>query len=256
MGVIGFPLRILAARSGYRAWPRLAACLSPSGNAPQGRHRQVAPRQCLGVRRFERKRCRHDKPMAPASAVPAYKPAIIRFEDSMFNRRTFLLVAATSAFSASPVLAQAPSPNDPAGILTAIYARAAKGKGDGGGSFIFDTKAAKAKYLSKSLIALWAKADAHTPKGDVGPVDFDPVTNSQDPDVKSFKVTPEKQDADTATLAVAFSGHRVAPKDAIDTVVRYDLVHENGQWKIDDIKGTGDGEAWSIRGLLAESLKS
>ena len=38
--------------------------------------------------------------------------------------------------------------DDPAGILTAIYTRVAKGKGDG------------------------------------GPVGFDPVTNSQDPDVK------------------------------------------------------------------------
>ena len=78
--------------------------------------------------------------------------------------------------------------DDPAGILTAIYTRAAKGKGDGGGAFVIEDKAAKAKYLSKSLVALWAKADAHTPKGDGGPIGFDPVTNSQDPDVKSFKV--------------------------------------------------------------------
>ena len=90
------------------------------------------------------------------------------------------------------------APNDPVAILTAIYTRAAKGKGDGGGAFVIENKAAKAKYLSKSLIALWAKADAHTPKGDVGPVDFDPVTNSQEPDVKSFKVAAEKLEADKA----------------------------------------------------------
>ena len=101
----------------------------------------------------------------------------------------------------------------PQAFITAIYTRAAKGKGDGGGSFVIDSKAAKAKYLSKSLIALWAKADAHTPKGDIGPIDFDPVTNSQEPDVKSFKITPEQQDADKATLAVAFSGHRAAPQE-------------------------------------------
>src|ERR1700722_3232685 len=82
----------------------------------------------------------------------------------------------------------AASPDDPLAIINAIYARAAKGKGDGGGGFIIENKAAKAKYLSKALVALWAKADAHTPKGDVGPVDFDPVTNSQEPDVKSFTV--------------------------------------------------------------------
>jgi hypothetical protein len=174
----------------------------------------------------------------------------------MFNRRRFLLAAATSALFASPVRAQAPSPSDPTAFLTAIYARAAKGKGDSGGSFVFDTKAAKSKYLSKSLIALWDKADAHTPKGDVGPVDFDPVTNSQEPDVKTFKVTPEKVDADAATIAVSFSGNRIVSKAHTDTVIHYELVREAGQWKIDDIKSSGEGDAWSIRAMLTDSLKS
>jgi uncharacterized protein DUF3828 len=173
----------------------------------------------------------------------------------MFNRRMFLL-AATGALVISPVAAQAPSATDPAGILTAIYTRVAKGKGDGGGGFVIDSKAAKAKYLSKSLIALWVKADAHTPKGDIGPVDFDPVTNSQEPDVRSFKVTPEQQDADKATLAVSFSGHRAGPKNAADAVIHYDFVREAGQWKIDDIRGAIDGQSWSIRAMLTDSLKS
>jgi hypothetical protein len=67
-----------------------------------------------------------------------------------------------------------PTANDPVAIINAIYARVAKGKGDGGGGFVIENKAAKARYLSKALIELWAKADAHTPKGDVGPVDFGP----------------------------------------------------------------------------------
>jgi hypothetical protein len=174
----------------------------------------------------------------------------------MFNRRRFLLATATNALFASPVLAQARPPSDPIAFLTAIYTRTAKGKGDSGGSFVFDTKAAKAKYLSKSLGTLWAKADAHTPKGDVGPVDFDPVTNSQEPDVKTFKVTSEKVDADAATIAVSFSGNRIVRKDQADTVIHYDLVREAGQWKIDDIKSSGEGDAWSIRAMLTDSLKS
>ncbi len=171
----------------------------------------------------------------------------------MLTRRTLLLTTVITR-AASSVLAQAPVTNDPVAILTAIYARAASGKGDGGGAFIIESKAAKAKYLSKSLIALWAKADAHTPKGDVGPVDFDPVTNSQDPDVKSFKVAPEKQEADKATIAVTLSGHRQDRKPG-DEVVRYEMVREAGAWKIDDIKGSADGEAWSVRAMLEDSLK-
>src|SRR5580698_11026435 len=114
-----------------------------------------------------------------------------------------------------------PSPNDPAGIVNAIYARAAKGKGKGGGGFVIENKAAKAKYLSKSLIKLWADADAHTPKEDVGPIDFDPVTNSQEPDVKSFKVAAETQEADKALIAVTITGHGAAPSKSADGVIRY-----------------------------------
>jgi hypothetical protein len=38
--------------------------------------------------------------------------------------------------------------------------------------------------------------------------------------------------------------------------VRYDFVREDGQWKIDDIKGFADGRPWGVRGMLAASLKN
>jgi Protein of unknown function (DUF3828) len=177
----------------------------------------------------------------------------------MIARRTLVLLSFVGMLAANgPPLAHAEpaSADDPLAIITAIYARAAKGKGDGGGGFVIENKAAKARYLSKPLIALWAKADAHTPKGDVGPIDFDPVTNSQDPDIKSFKVDAEKREADTATIAVTMTGHNTPPRKAADQAVRYELVREAGLWKIDDIKGASDGEPWSIRSLLSASLKN
>jgi hypothetical protein len=147
-----------------------------------------------------------------------------------------------------------PSPNDPAAIVNAIYARAARGKGDGGGGFIIENKAAKVKYLSKSLIKLWTQADDHTPKGDVGPIDFDPVTNSQEPDVKSFKVVVEKVETDKAVIAVTITGRGAPRARSTDNLIRYHFVRDDGQWKIDDISGSSDGEAWSIREMLADSL--
>ena len=175
----------------------------------------------------------------------------------MITRRALISTAMTGLLTsamARPALAEPPSP-DPVAILTAIYTRAAKGKGDGGGAFVIENKAAKAKYLSKSLIALWAKADAHTPKGDVGPVDFDPVTNSQEPDVKSFTAVVEKQDATSAVIAVTITGHGKPPTKPADGIIRYNFVRDGTQWKIDDISGASDGEAWSIRGMLKDSLK-
>ena|ERR1700761_597688 len=174
----------------------------------------------------------------------------------MITRRV-LMSTAIASLLAGPALAQTPPANDPVAILTAIYTRVAKGKGDGGGGFVIENKAAKEKYLTKSLIALWAKADKHTPKGDVGPIDFDPVTNSQDSSVKSFKVASDKMEADKAALSVTMTNNsNMEPrKVAADDTVHYEFVREAGAWKIDDIKGTTDGEAWSIRAMLQDSLK-
>jgi len=174
----------------------------------------------------------------------------------MITRRSFVLTGFAVLLAANSAGAETAAANDPVAIINAIYGRVAKGKGDGGGGFVIDSKAAKAKYLSKPLIELWAKADKHTPKGDVGPVDFDPVTNSQDPDVKSFEVKAEKQDADKAVISVTITGHRGARSKPGDNVIHYEFVRDGGNWKIDDIKGAIDGEPWSIRAMLADSLKS
>jgi hypothetical protein len=177
-----------------------------------------------------------------------------RQSTAMLTRRTLVLTGLIGMLAANDqraARAEPPSANDPVAIVTSIYTRATKGRGDGGGGFVIENKAAKAKYLSKSLIELWAKADAHTPKGDVGPVDFDPVTNSQDPDVKSFKVDAEKLETDKAVIA----GRNTPPRKGADQVVRYAFVHEGDKWRIDDIKGASDGEPWSIRAMLEDSLK-
>jgi hypothetical protein len=175
----------------------------------------------------------------------------------MITRRALLLSGMAVSFAgllSHPVLAAPPAPRDPLAIVNAIYARVAKGNGDGGGGFVIDSNAAKAKYLSKSLVKLWAAADAHTPKGDVGPVDFDPVTNSQEPDVKSFNAATEKLEASKAVIAVTIVSRTPLTSPA-DNIIRYNFVRQDGQWKIDDISGSSDGEAWSIRDMLTESLK-
>src|SRR3981189_2607485 len=153
----------------------------------------------------------------------------------MITRRAFVLTAMFGLFATvvpRRALAAPASPNDPVAMVNAIYARAARGKGDGGGAFIIDSKAAKAKYLSGSLAELWARADAHTPKGDVGPVDFDPVTNSQEPDVKSFTVSAEKQDADKAAIAVVITGRDAPARKPADRTIRYEFVRAATEWKI------------------------
>jgi len=176
----------------------------------------------------------------------------------MLTRRTLFfasLPALLAMRDLSIAHAAPPAASDPVGIVTDIYSRVIKGKGDQGGGFVIDTKAAKVKYLSKPLIALWARADAATPKDEVGAIDFDPVTNSQDPDVKSFTLATEKLDPAKATIAVTLTSHRADRTNPADNVIRYEFAHEGDTWKIDDIKGAVDGTPWSIRALLTQYLK-
>jgi hypothetical protein len=208
-------------------------------------------------KRLDRVRADSKNESLCACRPPVYRYGMIDLRNAMITRRTLLMTSATTllALAIRPALAAPPAANDPLAIVNAIYARAAKGKGDTGGGFVIETKTAKAKYLSKALVALWAKADAHTPKGDVGPIDFDPVTNSQEPDVKSFTAVAEKQEADKAVIAVIIKGNTPRAK-AVDNTIRYSFVGDDGLWKIDDISGASDGEPWSIRAMLTDSLKN
>jgi hypothetical protein len=160
---------------------------------------------------------------------------------AMIARRSLILAAVVLLGSA--VSNHALAADDPVAIIKAIYARVIKGKGDGGGNFVFETKAAK------------AKSDARTAKGDAGPPGFDPITNSQDPDVKSFKVVSEKSEPNKATVAVTLTAHQGQRKFPADNVVRYDFVREADGWKIDDFRGAVDGEPWSVRQLFVNYLK-
>jgi hypothetical protein len=55
--------------------------------------------------------------------------------------------------------------------------------------------------------------------------------------VKAFKMVAEKQEAEKAIVAVTLTGRNTPPRKSADRTVRYDFVRDNGDWKIDDIKG-------------------
>jgi len=73
---------------------------------------------------------------------------------------------------------------------------------------------------------------------------------------KSFKLDTEKLDTGKALIAVTLDGHQGKRPKPADAVIRHEFVREPNGWKIDDIKGSSDGEAWSIRAMLNDSLKN
>ena len=52
-----------------------------------------------------------------------------------------------------------------------------------------------------------------------------------------------------AVVSASFRNHRQP------TVVTYDFVRDDGVWKINDIKGTTEKEAWSVRKILRTAGK-
>jgi hypothetical protein len=171
----------------------------------------------------------------------------------VINRRIFVLSGAALVLSARAAFAAERASRDPATIFREIY----KGNDSRGAAFGLE-ETDRRKYLSKSLIELWVKADAKVnPRGDeVGPIDYDVTTNSQGMEVKSYSVKTESRDGERAILSV-----KLVPKGEWfrsfpdDNIVRYHFIREDGRWAIDDIGSTTDGKPGSLRNLLLENLK-
>jgi hypothetical protein len=155
------------------------------------------------------------------------------------------LLAAGAGLLASSRFCLAAGARDPLAIIQAIYRLAVKGNGP---SWI--EKADRPKYLSKSLVALWAKTDSRLVAGDEGPVDFDLVADTNGLTLTGFSAKGEKLTADAATIAVALAYKEKNPRPE-PSVVRYDLVREGDQWKIDEIRSSN----WSLRDMLNGFLK-
>ena len=85
------------------------------------------------------------------------------------------------------------------------------------------------KYFDKNLADLiWEDLSTH--KGEIGKIDFDLFTNSQDPNIKNLIVGQAKIQGNKATVPVSFSNY--GKKETIT----YQLVEQSGLWKISDIK--------------------
>lgn len=157
------------------------------------------------------------------------------------------------ALASLPAPALAQSAAEPEAIVTSFY-KAAKDAGGNGPGF----KPQDRKKLSKSLAALWAKADRKAKaRGDeVGAISFDIATQSQGVDIESYKVKSERKDARAAVIEASFiiGGNHVRKGEEV--IVLYDFVRENGSWKIDNLRTASKVKPWSLRGNLERNLKT
>lgn len=139
--------------------------------------------------------------------------------------------------------------HEPVEIVTEIYRVAAGADGKYDGPSAVDDEALRKLYLSKSLVAALVAMEKRAKDGPI--LDFDPISNSQDPSVKNLSITQEsKTDAKAVVAAKFFSFEEKEP-----SIVRYDFIKVGADWKIDDVEGQRGGDktpAWSLRKIISE----
>jgi hypothetical protein len=157
--------------------------------------------------------------------------------------RLSTMVFLAAAAVAAPSAAWAAGENSPADVTTAIYHIYAGPKGDYQTGNLDDKRVAA--YLSRSLRAALKAMDARSKKLNEPILDFDPVTDSQDPQVEKLAIAAE---GDAAAVATFYSGD-------VKHVVRYSFVREGDAWKVDDISGGAGDEKWDLRDIIKPGKK-
>ncbi len=114
---------------------------------------------------------------------------------------------------------------------------------------LFERNATQA--FTPSLIAL-AVADAKAAKPDVGVLDYDPVCNCQDPDIKfpDLKITIESASAKRAAVIVEFTIDNRLNELALT------LAREKNDWRIFNIQDmSGSGPHSDLRAMLKKEIR-
>ena len=156
------------------------------------------------------------KPLAPLGATPATKAAPLAIEE-------------------------------PRDIVAAIYRLAATDlKKAGSGGPFFD-RSVREKYFSKGFDLLVTTAETKAAHDGDAALDFDPISASQDAELQKVTLKTDVLELGKATVSASFANH------GEPTVVTYDFIRQDDGWKVNDVKGTTNKEAWSVRKILASS---
>lgn len=136
---------------------------------------------------------------------------------------------------------------DPVAIITEIY-----GDASPSGHFqkplaIFADRALRERYLSKRLQEALGEMDRRPQAEEAPNLNFDVVSDSQDPDVHDLKISTESESEGEAVIIADFASHDEPERSTL----RYEFVREeDGAWKIDDVSSSGKNH-WRVMELIA-----
>ncbi len=130
-----------------------------------------------------------------------------------------LSVLATTVFFALTSLVAAQSFETPEALLEAFYEP----------YFTDDFVEDESVFRSRALNDLYAADEDNTPIGEMGALDFDPYIDGQDYQISNLVIGTPVISGDFAEVSVNFDNFERP------TALTYELVFENGGWKIDDV---------------------
>jgi hypothetical protein len=150
-----------------------------------------------------------------------------------FSRRSFLIA---SLAVASPVLAYAddakkplpPTPGPdakPEAIVKTLYDSYLADQG-----FDYMSDKLRPRYFTSATADLLKKVFARSEAENEPGIDYEPLIDGQDGDVKGLAIVTTATAADKSTVEARFTSF----EDKLTVI--FDFVTENGAWKIDDIR--------------------
>jgi hypothetical protein len=100
-------------------------------------------------------------------------------------------------------------------------------------------------FRSRALQGLYSHDAEITPEGEVGASDFDPFVDGQDYELTDLEIGAAGIAGDYASVDVTFN-NMGEPR-----ALSYELVREDGGWKVDDVSSTLGEFPWRLTELFA-----
>ena len=105
----------------------------------------------------------------------------------------------------------------------------------------------EAQFRSQALQALYDNDEQVTPAGEMGALSFDPYIDGQDFDIADFAIDATGVAGDYASVDVVFTNFG-EPR-----YLTYELVREDGGWKINDVVSTNPDNEYRLSEIFAEN---
>jgi len=148
--------------------------------------------------------------------------------------RRFLLIVmlAVGAFAA-----EAQDKSDPVALIASIYKTYTAESNPAGYADVYSRRL-------QGLIDADAK---NTPAGDAGKIDWDVFVDGNNWELSNLKIALVAKAPERAQVRARFINMK-EPRDMV-----FDLVREDGEWRIDDIRAMRKGGRWTMSKILTDA---